>query len=64
MIKFEFTLADADAENLICILRDEVLRIKERALDAAGGHTDWYNAHTEYLETMINTILAGNKRVD
>jgi hypothetical protein len=58
MIRFEFTLDDVDAENLISILNDERVRALEKALDS-----DWYKAHAAYLEDLKQKVLAGNTRV-
>lgn len=65
MIKFEFTLDDVDAQNFISILRDEVVRMRAFSLDYTGipGHSAWYLKHADYLEQMIEKILAGNHRV-
>ncbi len=58
MVKFEFTLDDEDAENLINILNDEKCRALEKAIDS-----DWYKGHATYLEHLKQKILAGNTRV-
>ncbi len=58
MVKFEFTLDDVDAENLISILNDEKCRALEKTLDS-----DWYKAHAAYLEDLKQKVLAGNTRV-
>lgn len=58
MVRFEFTLNDVDAENLISILNDERVRALEKALDS-----DWYKAHATYLEDLKQKVLAGNIRV-
>ena len=58
MVKFEFTLDDSDAENLIRILNDEKVRSLEKAIDS-----DWYKAHATYLEYLKQKVLAGNTRV-
>ncbi len=58
MVRFEFTLDDVDAENLISILNDERVRALEKALD-----NDWYKAHATYLEDLKQKVLVGNTRV-
>ncbi len=58
MVRFEFTLDDVDAENLISILNDERVRALEKALDS-----DWYKAHADYLEGLKQKVLVGNTRV-
>jgi hypothetical protein len=58
VVRFEFTLDDVDAENLISILNDEKCRALEKAFDS-----DWYKAHAAYLEDLKQKVLAGNTRV-
>lgn len=77
MIKFEFTLNDTDAANLIAILHEEQgrsveksqefqLRVAERNGNdpTAEANARWYHAHAEYLESLTQKVLAGNRRVD
>jgi hypothetical protein len=77
MIKFEFTLSDVDAQNLISILHDEQVRMLNKALvflakvnehcgnhRAAQANVDWYNAHADYLEGLKKKIAAGSTRVE
>ena len=77
MIKFEFTLSDVDAQNLISILQDEQVRCLARAREfldkvnehggnhrAAQANVDWYNAHADYLEGLKKKIAAGSTRVE
>ena len=77
MIKFEFTLNDQDAENLISILREEHNRTLDmhahhmRMYHAANANdrvalanADWYKGHAEYLESVIQKVLQGNTRVE
>lgn len=76
MIKFEFTVDDIDAANLIAILRDEADRSRARAEDyearvrerngdhpTAEANARWYRAHTTYLEHLTEKVLKGNSRV-
>ena len=72
MIKFEFTLNDVDAHNLISILHEEKVRamIKAEEYDrestkskTAAYNRDWYEGHAEYLEGLKQKVLAGNTRV-
>lgn len=58
MVRFEFTLDDVDAENLISILNDERVRALEKAIDS-----DWYKGHADYLEDLKQKVLVGNTRV-
>ena len=71
-VKFEFTLNDVDAGNLISILHDERVRalnrarefIKPKMTGVDQANFDWYNGHADYLETLKQKVLAGNTRVD
>ena len=75
MVKFEFTLNDTDAQNLISVLHDERIR----TLDMHSYHmrryhgsnsndrvalanADWYKAHAEYLEELTQKVIAGNSQ--
>ena len=72
MVKFEFTLSDHDASNLINILHDE----QTRTLDMSNqfitkdmtatdqANVDWCYRHSEYLQSLKEKVLAGNKRVE
>lgn len=72
MVKFEFTLSDVDAENLIGILHDAQLDarykaqkfIKQKMSRVDQANLDWYNAHADYLQALKEKILAGNTRVE
>ena len=77
MIKFEFTLDDTDAANLIAILHEEKCRSLERAAEhqllvdqrdgnhpTAQANANWYRAHATYLDELRMKVLAGNTRVD
>lgn len=67
MIKFEFTLSDIDATNLIDVLKSA----KTKALVEAGKcltinnqyGANWYNSHADYIEEIKQKVLAGNTRV-
>lgn len=71
MVKFEFTLNDVDASNLISILHDEKLRaidksqtfISPQMSKADRANADWYLGHADYLEGLKQKVLAGNTRV-
>ena len=77
MIKFEFTLNDTDAANLISLLHEEKIRSAERAeeyqlqvTERSGNHpvaqanADWYRSHAQYWDGLKKQILAGNSRVE
>lgn len=71
-VKFEFTLSDQDASNLIDILQGEQARalsksmkfINARMSKTDQANLDWYNGHAEYLERLKLKVLEGNKRVE
>lgn len=71
MVKFEFTLNDVDASNLISILHDEKMRALEKVQTFVSANmskvdranADWYAGHAEYLEGLKQKVLAGNSRV-
>lgn len=72
MIKFEFTLSDIDASNLIDIihsakckaLSDASQFIKSSMTRADQANLDWYNGHADYLEGLKQKVLDGNRRVE
>lgn len=77
MIKFEFTLDDIDASNLVAILQEERARIIQKGLEqqrrvderdgrhpTAEANARWYRAHATYLEALIEKVVKGNKRVN
>lgn len=60
MVKFEFTLNDEDASNLLDIIQSEKIRMLEMALDdELKARADWYRSHAEYLVKLKQQILAG-----
>lgn len=71
-VKFEFTLSDIDASNLL----DVIHTAKAKALQDAQkflapemtrvdrANYDWYIGHAEYLEGLKQKVLVGNKSVD
>lgn len=71
-VKFEFTLNDRDASNLIDIIQDAATRalqegqkfIKQDMTRVDRANLDWYTGHADYLEGLKKKILAGNKLVD
>jgi hypothetical protein len=70
MIKFEFTLNDVDASNLVGILHDAKIAALHSATsvitmnmsDEDHAKLDWFNSHAEYLEGLKQKVLAGNHR--
>lgn len=71
-VKFEFTLSDTDAANLIDILHQGQVQaqaqaskfIKPKMTAADEANASWYTKHAEYLEGLKQQVLAGNTRVD
>jgi N-acetyl-gamma-glutamylphosphate reductase len=66
MVKFEFTLDDTDATNLIDILHEEKARCFDIAADARVNkdYADWCVLHAEYLENLKKKIINGSSRVE
>lgn len=66
-VKFEFTLSDIDAFNLMDILQSA----KTKALVEAGeclvnnnqSGYNWYNSHADYIEEIKQKVLVSNTRV-
>ena len=64
MVKFEFTVEDADAEILMQILRDEEWRMRDNAIDLCNaGHEDWYQQEAAYLKNLREKIAKSGVRV-
>lgn len=71
-VKFEFTLSDIDASNLIDIIQQDICRtrfgatefIKTPMTATDQANLDWHNKHAEYLEGLKQKVLSGNKRVE
>lgn len=71
MVRFEFTLDDTDASNLISILHDEQVRALDKAQDfckpsmtrADQANYNWYTAHATYLEALKQKVISGNTSV-
>ena len=66
-VKFEFTLSDIDAFNLMDILQSAktkslVEACKCLAMNNQSG-ADWYNSHADYIEEIKQKVLASNTRV-
>jgi hypothetical protein len=61
MVRFEFTLSDIDASNLVDIIQGEKVRILALALDDLEN-MDWYKKQADYLENMKQTVVAGSTR--
>lgn len=64
MVKFEFTVEDADAENLMQILRDEEWRMRDKAIDLChAGHEEWYQQQAAYLKNLREKIAKSRTKV-
>ena len=71
MIKFEFTLSDIDAQNLIdCINTAKVTAmetsasfIKESMTNVDETNMHWYKDHAEYLDGLKQQVTHGSTRI-
>lgn len=65
MITFNFTLTDADAENLVSILNDAVVAAMMEVMDAmaAGRPIEHLQEHVDYLKALKHTVAASSKAV-
>lgn len=71
-VKFEFTLDDIDASNLIDILHDAQVRVLGKAMEFIKSEmtneevakVEWYKDHAAYLEELKQKVLAGNTQVE
>lgn len=70
-VKFEFTVSDVDAENIIGIMREAALKAQlavDRYTDPHLSATDqanraWWIAHHKYLSALADRMAAGTTRV-
>ena len=67
-VKFEFTLSDVDAENMIDMFNMHKNKMLFKAVSFLAKNdnqmADWYNRQADYVEELKQKILAGNTRVD
>ena len=67
-VKFEFTLSDVDAENMIDIFNMHKNKMLFKAVSfitkSDDQMADWYNRQADYAEELKQKILAGNTKVD
>lgn len=67
-VKFEFTLSDVDAENMIDMFNMHKNQMLFKAVSFLSKNddkmADWYNRQADYVEELKQKILAGNSRVD
>lgn len=61
MICFDFTVSDADAENIFSIMRDRILRNNQQIIEMIGkpGKEDYiaaYRRDNEYVEDLIKKM--------
>ena len=68
-VKFEFTLSDEDASNLIFVLQEAKIQAMSRAFEF---HTDserdkqareWHNEHARYLEELKQKVWQAIKEL-
>jgi hypothetical protein len=67
MVKFEFTLEDAEAEALLDCISGEMNKLRLQTLRELfeNGSTplvDWYNMHLAYLDNIKSVVAAGSSR--
>ena len=66
-VKFEFTLSDIDAFNLMDILHTAKIKALVEAdkclVNNNQSGANWYNSHADYIEEIKQKVLAGNTRV-
>jgi hypothetical protein len=67
MIRFDFTVSDADAENIFSIMRDRILHNNQQIIEMIGkyGKEDYiaaYRRDNEYVEDLIKKMT--NTRVE
>lgn len=61
MIHFDFTVSDADAENIFSIMRDRILHNNQQIIEMIGksGKEDYiaaYRRDNEYVEDLIKKM--------
>lgn len=70
-VKFEFTVSEVDAENIIGIMREAALKAQlavDRYTDTHLSATDqsnraWWIVHHKYLTDLADRMAAGTTRV-
>ena len=65
MVKFEFILDDAAAENLINCIQDEISDLNFGILMGKYDESlvDWTKRRIEYMENIKQTICSGSSRL-
>lgn len=64
-VRFQFTLSDIDAENLINIVRDDYLRTLEMARrEKDPAIADWYRRNAEYVDGIRKIMVDGTSRIE
>lgn len=65
MIKFTFTLEDAEAEQLIGMVNDYAINCKVASTTQPISEAEavWYQKHAVYVEGIKKKILDGQERV-
>ena len=61
MIHFDFTVSDADAENIFTILNNQISRNREAMLELIVKGDAWnmreaYERDNEYIKALINKM--------
>ena len=62
MIHFNFTVSDADAENIFDILNNQISRNREEMLELMVKGDEWkmrgaYERDNEYIKELINKMI-------
>lgn len=68
MVKFEFTLSDVDAENILSIIREPILKYHSLIMDSIIEGNDemkkYYNSEIDYIENLAKLIARSSSRVE
>ena len=67
MINFDFTVSDADAENIFSMMRDRIMMNNQQIIEMIGkpGKEDYiaaYRRDNEYVEDLIKKM--SNTRIE
>lgn len=69
-IKFNFTLNDAEAENLFSWLHSQRTELLSKRFDEltkgankSQPHIDWYDGHIKYMDNVQKRMLESQERL-
>ena len=62
MIHFDFTVSEADAENIFSIIRNQILLNNQKIIDLIGKpgqehYIEAYRRDNEYVEKLIGQMI-------